>query len=92
MTLALMPKICVKYPILGDFLNDFCDLWNPDMTPYPTPKNYYSIFGTLNHVCKTEMGDMAIMPKMCWKKISIFSVIFGAFFYSSRHPFLITGH
>ena len=35
--IALMPKLCEKYAILGDFLNDFLDIWNPDMTTYPTP-------------------------------------------------------
>jgi len=35
--MALMSKLCEKYPILGDFFNDSWDIWSPDSTPYPTP-------------------------------------------------------
>ena len=35
--LALMPKLCGKYPILGDFLMIFWDILSPDNTQYPTP-------------------------------------------------------
>ena len=57
--IAVMSKICKRYPFYGNLFILFLDLWSPDdrMRFSRRPKNDYLIPLTLNHVCNNDNFD-----------------------------------
>ena len=70
--MALMPKICEKFTILGDFWW-FLGPLGPDITPYTTPGTQWMIVLPFGHsIMYIPMRNpihciriMAVMAKMC---------------------------